>query len=94
MEPVTCERCFMVSGGGVPSAKPWLIRASLVEQEGNMDFLKLERKDTGLGRFITGHSRSNPLRDYKFFDALSANATSSKFGPREPCRRLMARSTS
>ena len=70
MEPVTCERCFMVSGGGVPSAKPWLIRASLVEQEGNMDFLKLERKDTGLGRLITGHSRSNPLRGYKIFDTL------------------------
>ena len=70
MDPITCERCYMVSGGGVPSAKPWLIRDSQVEQEGNMVFLKLERKDTALGRLITGHSRSNPLRDYNFFDIL------------------------
>ena len=45
-------------GGGAPSAKPWLIRDSQLEQEGNMVFLKLERKDTALGRLITGHSRS------------------------------------
>ena len=94
MDPITCERCYMVSGGGVPSAKPWLIRDSQLEQEGNMVFLKLERKDTALGRLITGHSRSNPLRDYNFLISLSASATSSKFGPREPCRRLMAMSRS
>ena len=54
--------------GGRLCGRPWIVHG--VEQLEGRDFAPLDKRDTGLSRFVLGVSQKNPLKDYLFFDEL------------------------
>ena len=54
--------------GGRLCGRPWIVHG--VEQLEGRDFAPLDKRDTGLARFVLGVSQKNPLKDYTFFDDL------------------------
>ena len=68
MSSVTISKLLCVQGGALQDGKPWVISNS--ETVGGKDFYRLEKKCSGLCRFVLGKTRPNPLRDYTYLDYL------------------------
>ena len=47
--------------GGRLGGRPWIVHG--VEQLEGRDFAPLDKRDTGLSRFVLGVSQGNPLKD-------------------------------
>ena len=67
MAEVTVRHQLSVEGGCLGS-RSWIVHG--VEVIDGRDFAPLDKRDTGLCRFILGSSQKNPLKDYIFFEQL------------------------
>ena len=67
MAEVSVSMALTVDGGRL-GGRPWIVHG--VEQLEGRDFAPLDKRDTGLSRFVLGVSQGNPLKDYLFFDDL------------------------
>ena len=52
MKSVTIERRITVRGGRCDSKAPWVLKQ--VEDTQSVEFIKLDLKDSGFNRFMTG----------------------------------------
>ena len=66
MQPVI-KRCIQIHGGGLKKGSPWST-ADFHTVDG-VEFISLQKRDSGLNRFVTGSS-STSLRDTAFLDEL------------------------
>ena len=69
---VTLERQAIIRGGGLEGSRPWIVATELIN---GREFFTVERKSTGLARFI-GRGGKNSLRDFCFFDELRCRRNS------------------
>ena len=72
MEPVTVEQQLVIRGGSLGKV-PWVIKNT--ETLEGRQFILLQRKDTGLCRFITAQSQMNPMKDYVFSMSYGISGT-------------------
>ena len=68
--------------GGRLGGRPWIVHG--LEQLEGRDFAPLDKRDTGLARFVLGVSQKNPLKDYTFFDDLRQHRNQATLGMNVP----------
>ena len=68
--------------GGRLGGRPWIVHG--LEQLEGRDFAPLDKRDTGLSRFVLGVSQKNPLKDYTFFDDLRQHRNQNTLGLNMP----------
>ena len=71
--------------GGRLCGRPWIVHG--VEQLEGRDFAPLDKRDTGLARFVLGLSQKNPLKDHTFFDDLRQQRNQLTLGLNMPAKQ-------
>jgi hypothetical protein len=63
------KRCIQIYGGSLKPCYPWII--SDIQTVDGVDFVRIQKTDNGLHRFVTGgHKQNGGLKDTPFLDDL------------------------
>ena len=75
----------LVVEGGLLANRPWIVHN--VENIGDRDFAPLDKRDSGLCRFVLGSTQRNPLKDFVFFDDLRQQRNRLSLDLHRPCKQ-------